>query len=586
MASNLITVSASATLANGVGPHMNVVVDGKTIGSATVGTSLATYSFNATLSPNAAHNIQVVYDNDSVINGQDRNLLLRSISVDGQSFSANSSYEVYSAQGQGNLAGDGNMYWNGSAKFSLPASVFSASGTPAPGPAPSPAPTPSGPGFYVSTSGGDGADGSSAHPFATLTRAVLAMEASGTHTSFIENCVYRLNASVTLGSRDSGMTVQAAPGATPILDGGGSLSTLVRLDGASGVTLQGITFQNTAGRAALVMNGANGNKIIANHFTHTGEGMLLTGGSSNNIVSGNELDSSSTSAIEAQNGSNGNSFDSNHINGTGAIGTAGGGFFLHGANNNSITHNLVENTQGVGIGVENWDANTINVGNVITNNIAKNTNLNPASIDGGAIYELGRSHVDSQSIISNNYVSESSAIVNDHLVGIYLDDLTSGVQITNNIVTDFATHAVQIHGGSNVTVKNNILDLGASSGLQWGKGSAILFQSENGFAMTNISVSRNIITSTSPTPLSYSNLGAGTPAITGNFYMDLLGGHFQTSGDALPESNAVYGNARFNNQAAGDYSLGANSDANSVGYVSINQRAMRLHPANAQWPMA
>jgi hypothetical protein len=300
-------------------------------------------------------------------------------------------------------------------------------------------------------------------------------------------------------------------------------------------------------------------------------------------VSGNELDNSATSAVEAKNQSNGNTFDSNLVNGTGAIGTKGGGFFLHGANNNAISHNLVENTAGIGIGIENWDSNTINVGNSITNNIVRNTNTSSLSTDSGAIDELGRSQVDTKSVISGNYISgpNTAASSGAHIVGIYLDDYTDGVQVTNNIVANTVTHAVQIHGGSNVTVQNNIFDLGAT-----GK-SAILFQSTSAAStstplpMTNNVVTQNIIASTSSSPTAFDNISGGTPTINNNFYMDLINSNFQTNG--LAQTNAHYGNAQFANEAGGNYALGSTSGAWAIGFTQINQASMGLHATTAHW---
>ncbi|MDB5392819.1 MAG: hypothetical protein JWM91_325 [Rhodospirillales bacterium] len=585
MPNNLLTINASSSFAQGVGAHVKIIVDGQTIGSATIGSTAADYSFTSPFALNGTHDIQVVYDNDTVVNGQDRNLNLNSITVAGNTVAATSGLEVYHAQGQGDLASDGAMNWNGSAEFKIPASLFSAPTSASTGgqtATPSPAPlAASGPGFYVSVAGSDGGDGSSAHPFATLGRALSAMEGSGTHTTYVENGTYHLNSTLHLGSGDSGMTFQAAPGAAPILDGGGSLSTLVQLDGANNVTLQGLSFQHASG-AAVALHGASGNSIAGNLFAQNGEGLLLSDGANQNKVSGNELDNSARSAVEVQNNSNSNSFDSNVVNGTGALGTQGGGFFVHGGNYNSISHNLVENTAGIGIGIENWDSSTINVGNSITNNVVKNTSTNPNSGDSGAIYELGRSQVDTQSVISGNYITGSPTSSNWHLVDIYLDDLTSGVTVKNNILTNGGADAAQIHGGSNISFQNNVFDLGANSGSSWGQGSGLLFQSYAGIPMNNDTVSGNIFTSTSPTALAYTNIG-GTASIHDNFYMDQLVSHFRTDGNGLSDNNAQYGNAQFANAAGGDYSLGGNSGAFAVGFSSIDQSTMGPHPLAAHW---
>jgi hypothetical protein len=126
--SDVVSFTAHGTQAAGVGPLVNVIVDSRTIGSTSVGTTTATYAFNTTLTANTAHDIQIQYTNDDVINGQDRNLILNSIAVDGRTTLATSSYEVYHAEagGQGDFPSDGNMYWSGTAEFSLPATLFPA----------------------------------------------------------------------------------------------------------------------------------------------------------------------------------------------------------------------------------------------------------------------------------------------------------------------------------------------------------------------------------------------------------------------------------------------------------------------------
>ena len=129
--SDVVSFTASSTQAAGVGPLVNVIVDGRTIGSTSVGIASATYAFNTSLTPNTAHDIQIQYTNDDVINGQDRNLILNSIAVNGRTVLATSTFEVYhvpSVLGYPNniIASNGNMYWTGTAEFSLPATQFPA----------------------------------------------------------------------------------------------------------------------------------------------------------------------------------------------------------------------------------------------------------------------------------------------------------------------------------------------------------------------------------------------------------------------------------------------------------------------------
>ena len=439
--------------------------------------------------------------------------------------------------------------------------------------------------FYVSTSGSSNGDGSSSSPFATLQQALTAAENSSTKTIDLEGGTYNLSSTINLSSADNGITIESAPGSQAVLDGGGSLSTLVQLNGTSNVTLQGLTLQDTAAntRAAVVLNGAGSTSIIADHFNNNGEGILFENGSNNNTVSGNEIDNSSTSGIEVQDASSGNLFDSNVVNGTGAIGTAGGGIDLHGANNNTISHNVVENTAGMGIGIENWDdSSTINVGNTISDNDVYNTNTSSQSTDSGAIYLLGRANINTQTVITGNYVSgpdTAAAGSSGHIIGIYLDDNESGVQITNNIIANTVTNSLQIHGGDNVTAENNIFDLD-SNGL-----AAVLFQDRasdyGGSTMQNDVVQQNIIASSSSNPTAYASISGGSPTVNDNLYMDLINSNWQMGG--VGQTNAQYGNANFANEAGGNYALGSGSGATAIGFTQINQSAMGLHPTTAHY---
>jgi hypothetical protein len=74
-------------------------------------------------------------------------------------------------------------------------------------------------GFYVSTMGSDNGDGRAAHPFATIGRAVQAMENSGIKTTYVEGGTYKLGSTINLTSKDAGITIESAPGAKAVIDG-------------------------------------------------------------------------------------------------------------------------------------------------------------------------------------------------------------------------------------------------------------------------------------------------------------------------------------------------------------------------------
>ncbi len=436
------------------------------------------------------------------------------------------------------------------------------------------------PAFFVAPEGHDDSDGSASSPFATIGRAQLAMEQGSTRTTYLRSGTYRLARPIFLDKANSGMVFSAYPGQAPVLDGGASgLATLVQLDGVSNVTLTGLTFANgTSGAPAVSLTNSTGVQILGNRFVDNGTAILLTG-SSGNTVSGNLIENSAQSAIEAKDGSNGNSFDGNIIDRTGAIAEQGGGFFLHGASDNAITHNLVENTAGVGIAIENWDDTTINVGNTIAYNVVRNTST--ASVDSGAIYVLGRSHVDTRTVISGNFIDGTGAGGDAHTIGIYLDDSTSDVLVTSNIIRRIGSHGAQVHGGDDNTITNNIFDLGSSSA------TAVLFQSAPADThptntMLNNRVVGNIILSSSKTPEWYSHLEGGNPIISCNLY-------YGEASAAIPSVPAVldrsphYGDPGFIDVPAGDYRLAPGSAAAAIGFRQIDQTQMGPRPTVGFW---
>lgn len=438
----------------------------------------------------------------------------------------------------------------------------------APASNPATVPPPHGPAaFFVAPDGSDDGDGTPDRPFATLHRARAAMEGSATRQTYVRDGTYAVSSTLVLGGADSGVSFVAAPGAAPSLTGrAAGVSTLVAIKGASGVTLQGLGFEDTAGDGpALSLTGASGNVIAANRFRDNGAGVLLTA-SGGNLILGNTITRSAQSAVEAKDGSDGNVFDSNRIDGTGAVAEQGGGFFLHGANDNLITHNLVQNTAGIGIGIANWDDTTINAGNVVTWNIVRNTSTR--SQDSGAIYLLGRSHVDTRAVIADNLVDGTGAGGDAHTIGIYLDDSVSGTLVQRNIVRNIGTHAVQVHGGDDNVIRNNIFDLGTTAT------SAVLFQAAPADTnptntMRGNTVRSNIITGQGGNQTAYTFLEGGRPSIASNLYAGLVPGPSADGPDA--DASPVFGDPRFTDAPAGDYTLQPGSAARRIGFSALDQ---------------
>jgi hypothetical protein len=438
------------------------------------------------------------------------------------------------------------------------------------------------PAYFVSEHGNDKNDGSISKPIATLQRAAILMARSVIKTTYVEGGSYTLSSAVELGPDDNGERILAYPGEEVILSGGTArLASIVVLRGARHLTITGLTFSQAGRRGALMLSNASDNEITGNHFVSNVDSVVLSSGSSDNLVAGNEIDNSGQTAVEVKDGSNGNTFDSNVIDGTGAVGTAGGGFFLHGVENNKLSHNLVKNTAGLGIGISNWNSATINVGNVIEYNIVENANTAPGSIDSGAIYILGRSQIDTKTIIHDNMVIGTGAPHPAHTVGIYLDDLSSGVVVQNNIVSGVGSDAMQVHGGRDNVINNNIMDTGS------GLASAVLFQAappdtHPKIAMRNNVVSKNIIYSSSRTPKVFVYYAGGSLVISNNLYFNATGATMTTTApveDRMPR----FGNPEFRDPGAYDYTIGAISIAAGIGFEPIDQRRIGVMPTTAHW---
>ena len=488
----------------------------------------------------SGHTVSVNFLNDAYDGtvSADRNLYVKSASIDGQAI-AGSSLDETSAGPQ-------------SFSFGTAATVT-----------PVPVLMPPSSAINVSTSGSDvTGDGSAAHPFATLQHAIELAEQSSTKTIDVADGTYRIASTLTLTTADNGITISGTSGAT--LDGTGA-GTILSLQQANNVSLSGMTFDNPSASAVVVDGGAQ-NTISGVTFVGNVEDVLLQNGATANTVSGNTMSSTATSAIEVKDGSDGNTFSNNTINGVGASETSGGGFYLHGADNNLITHNLIENTQGAGIDSADFyttGTGTENIGNTISYNDLENTDL--SSTDSGAIYILGRSQADTMTTVSMNFINGAGR-ASEHSVGIYLDDNTNGVTASNNIVTGSMSDAFQIHGGNNDHFVNNLFDLGT------GAASAGLFQPspDDQYSATqfqNDFVTRNVYVSESSSPNNplFVNLGMGKPTISGNDYWSTNGAPLNTA----PDTSPAYVNP---NVSAGNYT----TSGDGIGFTAIDRSMIGL----------
>jgi parallel beta-helix repeat protein len=81
--SSKLVVRAKADLAQNIGAHFVVLVDGVNVGGATAGANFADFTFTVPATAGKPHTIGIKFDNDLSINGEDRNLYVRSLTVNG-----------------------------------------------------------------------------------------------------------------------------------------------------------------------------------------------------------------------------------------------------------------------------------------------------------------------------------------------------------------------------------------------------------------------------------------------------------------------------------------------------------------------
>ncbi len=346
----------------------------------------------------------------------------------------------------------------------------------------------------------------------SLEQIVSAARQAGSWVILLRSGVYHLSGPLMITAASGTLAIKACPGETPVIDAPADGPAVILKD-SHAAALVGLVFSGPSA-SHVVMDGAEDCLIERNTFLNGNMAITLDHARRNQIV-GNVIQNVASTGIELKDGSDQNIIADNFIDGANAPETSGGGIFLHGARGNRIAHNVIQRTTGFGIGVSNWDETTINVDNIVEFNLLRRTVLN--SDDSGAIYVLGRSGVDTNVVIASNVI-DGFGSPGHHNVGIYLDDSTNGATVIGNLVRGVGSDAVQIHGGQDNHIENNLLDLGA------GRPSALLFQAAPADTnplnrQTGNIVSRNVILSSNASPRPYVWYDGGSPVISGNFYV-------------------------------------------------------------------
>ncbi|MBP2291726.1 carbohydrate-binding domain-containing protein [Azospirillum rugosum] len=512
-----ITVNAQGNAAGGVNAHFKLLVDGKAVGEGTVGTTAKDYTFKTDVAQGQAHKIQIQYDNDAVVNGQDRSLIVNKVTINGHAVSAtdsNVTYDKGALDGQDVVKGQSGLWWNGTLQVAADKSWFPGTssggdtgggtggntGGGTGGGGTGGGNTPTGPAIYVAANGKDSwsgklaapnADGTDG-PKATLGAARDAMRADpNIDTTYVRGGDYHVKDVVWLDSQDSGVKFLAYGTEKPVIHGDGQASVLIGLGGAKNVTIDGLTLTDTRTDGhAVYANNASGLTFTDNTVKGGGYGITVEG-SANSHVTGNTFISTGAESIYVKAGSNFTDVSDNLVQRPNAANIGDAGIWVNGSSDVKVTHNQVENTPAKAIAVGSVETTgsdaTYRVS--ITDNKVINANL--ATSDGGGIYLINRQQDLTGSVVAHNEVTGTSVSGGGDQVswGIYLDDWTSGARVEDNLVHG-NIGGIFLHGGWNNTVTNNIVadNTGAQIGLQ----QSVAWGGYKGHAMTGNSITENI----------------------------------------------------------------------------------------------
>lgn len=242
------------------------------------------------------------------------------------------------------------------------------------------------------------------------------------------------------------------------------LMTLIEIRGAQNVSLLRLKLQNTLhwGHAVRLIGGGH-HRIGANIFQWVGTGLYLSN-STDNLIGGNDFLSLGSSGVEMAIGSHRNKIFANGFDGIGTIVKHSSAVSGYGISDNQIAQNDIQNSSRYGVSIKNWSDETANFNNVIEYNWIYNTCTETA--DGGAIEMLGRNKKNTGAIIRGNIIDRYNGFsgINGGWVygfkgfGIYMDDSTSGVTITGNLIKNVGKGLANIylHGGDYNIVEHNI----------------------------------------------------------------------------------------------------------------------------------
>jgi hypothetical protein len=334
--------------------------------------------------------------------------------------------------------------------------------------------------FYVATNGSDSNAGTLASPFATLTRCQTAMRNSSTiKTCYIRSGTYPLSSStdncglggsgngaateyLVFNSSDAGESWSNYPPDgynNAILDGGAAATTPGSGLGAffclgggisSGISITGLQMQHFR----LWSVWANSPVTLTNNVIHDGSYLVSEAGTEG---SGTNLNTGSGGSVVSHN-------YIYNLAGPGILQETGSTSVGGTISNTTISYNFIQNTcSNLGDCGCIYEGEQSTTGTSSTNiQIINNYCRDVFTIGNGQWLNTGQS---TGGIIGTGNWSGSAHGFSEDAAGmcIYLDNSGSNVTVTGNVCTGVYSSAVQVHGGGNNKIHNNIFDDGAAA---------------------------------------------------------------------------------------------------------------------------
>ncbi|WP_372394756.1 carbohydrate-binding domain-containing protein [Azospirillum sp. HJ39] len=593
--------------------HFDLLVDGRKIGEGTTDDTAKDFVFKTDIVEGQGHKVQVQYDNDGIVNGTDRNLLVDAISINGKSVlptDSNVTYDKGALDGHDVVAGRAGLWWNGTLVVDADKSFFphdvvatptvpttpeapaeTPAGTPVDGSTPS-VPKPTGPGFYVAENGNDSWSGTLAAPnadgtdgpFASLQKAQTAMRSSDIDTTYIRGGDYHQNG-LWLDGQDSGVTFTGYGNETAVIHGGSQASVSFGLGGARNVTIEGLTFADgVVGGHYVFADDAAGLTFANNVVKGGGYGITVQNSAESQVV-GNQFDSTGAEAIFVKAGSDFTIVSDNLIRHPNAADRGDAGIWINGSSDVKVTHNQIEDSPEKAIAVGSVQTDGSDATHRVTVAYNKVIDANLESNDGGGIYLINRQQDLTGHTVVNNEVTGTTATNPTGDVsswGIYLDDWTSGATVKGNIVHG-NIGGVFLHGGWDNSVTENVI--AGNSGAQIGLQQDVAWSGWQGKEMSGNDISGNIVDVRDGTAVHiYGPAGVGN--LHDNFYSSL--NTSETLFDAWPQvmatgaegdlaawqaagydKGSVTLDPGFVNSGAQDYSLSSDSSVYALGFDHI-----------------